>query len=381
MPLGVNDIREIAPLIPEGLPLGLRNYWYPVLQSEELPTDRAVGFTVLGEALAAWRDAAGKPCVVRDRCPHRSVKLSAGRVLAGELQCILHGLRFDGTGKCTLIPWENEQTREGQRPAVQAYSAAELGGYVWAYLGDANAMPPPPLEKEVPEELTKPDEFIWFRMPTEVWKANWLLTVDGSDGFHAVVLHSDSQAVANKTWTKGAVERPDVPLVDRRVRIVKTSHGIRGVATDKAGNALHHGHFTKDVRGDRFALPCLTTNPIVPAPGATPYTARLWQFPIDAERTQIVRYAAWRAKTAAERENATRVFNELTHPRFKQVSAEDAAIAEAQGDLVTARSQEYLLTPDVDVVKVRRLIRDAYVSQQTEAKRIAVRDGAMDYPF
>src|SRR5271170_2976298 len=121
MPLGTAEIREIAPLIPEGLPTGLRNYWYPILQTEELPSDRPVGLTVLGEGLAAWRNAAGAPCVVRDRCPHRSVRLSAGRVLDGELQCVLHGLRFDGTGACVLIPWESAETPEGQRPGVQAY--------------------------------------------------------------------------------------------------------------------------------------------------------------------------------------------------------------------------------------------------------------------
>lgn len=381
MPLGTSDIREIAPLIPEGLPMGLRNYWYPILQTEELSSDRPVGVMALGESLAAWRNAAGAPCVVRDRCPHRSVRLAAGRVLDGELQCILHGLRFDGTGHCVLIPWESEQTPEGQRPSVQAYPARELGGYVWAYLGDAVAMPPPPLESEVPEELAKPDKFIWFRLPTETWSANWLLTVDGSDGFHAVTLHSDSQAVANKQWQAGAAEHEAVPLAERRVRIVKTSHGIRGVATDKDGNALHHGHFTVDVKGDRFALPCITSNPIVPAPGAAPYTARLWQFPVDATRTLIQRYAVWPARTEAERERARRVFQDLTLPRLQKVSAEDAAIAEAQGELVSARSQEYLLTPDVDVVKVRRLIRDAFVAQQTEAKRLAVPTGALAYPF
>src|SRR4051794_26003322 len=97
---------ELAPGIPAGLPLGLRNYWYPVLQSEELPTGRPVGFKVLGENFAAWRDAKGRPNVVYDRCPHRSIKLSIGRVLDGNLQCVLHGLRFDGKGKCVLIPWE-----------------------------------------------------------------------------------------------------------------------------------------------------------------------------------------------------------------------------------------------------------------------------------
>src|SRR5215469_15047928 len=71
---------DVAPNLPAGLTGGLWNYWYPVLQSEELEPGKAVGFTVLGENLVAWRGRDGRPSVVRDRCPHRSIKLSIGRV-------------------------------------------------------------------------------------------------------------------------------------------------------------------------------------------------------------------------------------------------------------------------------------------------------------
>ena len=372
---------EIAPNLPAGLIRGLRNYWYPVLQSEELPHGKPVGFTALSEPLVAWRDGNGLPCVVRDRCPHRSIKLSVGRVYEGSLQCILHGLRFDGQGRCVMIPWDEEEDRTRRAPSATAYPAQELGGYVWAYLGDAEKLPPPALEREVPEELTKPDEFIWFRLPTEVWSANWLLAVDGSDAFHAVVLHASSQAVSNKTWTSGGAEQSEVPLSERSMKIVKTSHGIRGVALDARGNPLHHGHFTVDVKGDRFVLPCLHTNPIQPAPGAAPYTSRLWQFAVDEHRTQIARYAVWRARTDEEREKATQVFRELALPRLQKVSAEDSFAAEAQGDVVIARQEENLMAPDIDVVNVRRLIRKAFLSPITEHRRIDIAEGALRYPL
>ena len=74
-------------------------------------------------------------------------------------------LRFNGEGRCIMIPWEDQESGKQKGPAVAAYPAQELGGYVWAYLGDAKDVPPPPLEQEVPEELVKPDEFIWFRLP------------------------------------------------------------------------------------------------------------------------------------------------------------------------------------------------------------------------
>ena len=104
---------DVAPNLPAGLPKGLRNYWYPVLQSEELEAGKAIGFTVLGENLVAWRGRDGAPCVAHDRCPHRSIKLSVGRVFDGQLQCILHGLRFNGAGQCIMVPWEEDDSAQG----------------------------------------------------------------------------------------------------------------------------------------------------------------------------------------------------------------------------------------------------------------------------
>src|SRR5262245_4146862 len=151
------SIEDVAPNLPAGLPKGLRNYWYPVLQSEELEAGKAVGFTALGEGLVAWRDQDGRPNVVHDRCPHRSIKLSVGRVFDGQLQCILHGLRFNGKGQCVMVPWEENDENKPHWPSVRAYPARELGGYIWAYLGESEKFPAPPLEQEIPEELTKPD--------------------------------------------------------------------------------------------------------------------------------------------------------------------------------------------------------------------------------
>jgi phenylpropionate dioxygenase-like ring-hydroxylating dioxygenase large terminal subunit len=378
---GASRIAELAPNLPAGLPMGLRNYWYPVLQSEELGVGVALGFKVLDEPLVAWRGADGSPLVAHDRCPHRSIKLSVGRVFDGQLQCLLHGLRFDGSGRCTIVPWEEADEHKDTWPSVATYPAGELGGYIWAYLGDTTQCPPPPLEDEVPEELLKPTEFIWFRLPTEVWKTNWLLAVDGSDAYHAVVLHASSQAVSGKAWTGGEADASDVPLSERRMKIVRTSHGIRGVAVDASNRPLHHGHFTVDVKGDRFVLPCLHTNPIMPAPGAAPYTSRLWQFAIDENHTQIMRYAVWRAATEEERVRATKVFNEIALPRLKKVSAEDAYACEAQGDVVTARKEEHLMAPDVGVVGVRRLIHKAFMAPHQGEGRINVTRQALVYPL
>lgn len=357
----VESVEEIAASVPAGLERALPNYWYPILQSEELPETGTAAGHWLDMDLVAWRGPGGVPQVVRDRCPHRAAKLSKGRVLEGQLQCAFHGLRFDGDGACVLIPWE-EENESADELRVRSFPAQELGGYVWAYLGDAEVHPPPALQDELPTELSRPSEFVWYRMPTEVWDTNWLIAIDGSDAFHAVTLHAESQAVSDGKWEGGGAERPTVALEDRRVRITETPYGIRGVSTDLNGNPLHHGHVLKDVQGARFVIPCLTTNPIVPVPGVPPYVARLWQFPAGENRTQIVRYVVWRRSDVPEDLDLDQLVDEVVRPRVSKVSREDAEMAAAQGDLVSARAEEHLLEPDVDMFEVREVIKEAYLA-------------------
>jgi phenylpropionate dioxygenase-like ring-hydroxylating dioxygenase large terminal subunit len=378
--VSASDAGEIVKDVPVGLDGGLPNYWYPVLQSEEVAADQPHAFRVMGRELVAWRDGDGAPRVVLDRCPHRGAKLSIGLVLDGGIQCPLHGIRFDGEGACTRIPWEPDDSPLLDTITTTAYPTRELGGYIWSYLGDAGRFPPPPLEDEVPEELSHTDRFICFRLPTDYWKTNWLVAIDGGDAYHAVILHAESQAVSRDAWTGGGAREANVPVAERRLKIVQTEHGIRAIALDAAGEQVHHGHFTNQrMLGDRFVLPCITSNPIRPVPGVEPYTARLWQYPVDENLTRIERFFCFRAENDEQRETATRVFNEVALPRIERVGAEDKLVAESQGDLMSARANEVLFSPDVDLVKLRRQIRDAFLSARA-GKRVDVHSDSLVFP-
>jgi phenylpropionate dioxygenase-like ring-hydroxylating dioxygenase large terminal subunit len=363
------DVPEIAKGVPKGLEFGLRNYWYPVIESEKVKADEPTSFVMLGEALVAWRDRAGRPCVVRDKCPHRAAKLSQGRVLGGDLQCRWHGLRFDGAGRCTLIPWEPNDSKLLAEAGVVGYPAKEVGGQIWAYLGDSNQFPVPPLEDCLPEELTRPDEFITFRHPDEVWNCNWLQAFDGVDLFHAVMLHSNSQAVQREAYKgSGRPQQASVSIEDRRMSIVETPQGLRGVVYDPTGEQIHHGHILSGWDGQSVTLPALNSVPIRPAPGVPPYLGRHYQLPIDATHTLSVRFVSMRAQTAEERARCETIFRDVIAPRQRQVNDEDREIIEELGDLAESRSEEYLFYPDREVVQVRRMFADAFVGQ-SEGRR------------
>jgi phenylpropionate dioxygenase-like ring-hydroxylating dioxygenase large terminal subunit len=318
---------------------------------------------------------------VRDKCPHRAAKFSAGRVLAGDLQCAWHGLRFDGAGRCTLIPWESEDSKILREINVAAYPAEELVGYVWAYIGDTAKFPPPPLADCMPEEFSKPDEFMVFRHATDIWKTNWLQALDGSDGFHAVILHSDSQSAADaENWKGGRPERASVPLEDRRMQIVDTPQGLRGIALDHEGKQIHHGHFLDGWNGERWTLPCLFTIPLLPTKATGGFATRFYQFPIDETHTRSVRIVTLRARTEAERARCIKLWNEVIGPRQREIAAEDKAMSESMGSLEETRSEEFLLAADRDVVRVRRMMADAFLAQLRGERPLPTKD-ALVYPL
>ncbi|WP_338616315.1 Rieske 2Fe-2S domain-containing protein [Pigmentiphaga sp. CHJ604] len=368
------DGPELVRGVPQGLELGLRNYWYPMVQSEELPSGKPIGIRCLNEDLVLFRDKQGAPGVLFDRCPHRYVRLSSGRVLDGQLQCAYHGLRFDGGGACTLIPWESAaDAGQLSKARVRSYPCAELGGYVWAYIGDTGRFPAPPIEDCVPEELLHPDRFVHFRLPTEEWDANWLLVIDGSDAYHAVTLHMESQyheAVARYLGPEEGGGPKLTPLEDRRVRIVETDgHGLRGISVDLEGNMLDHGHGLDKIKGERFNLPGLVSNVLRPTAGTAAYVSRLFQVPIDYHRTRLFRYAAWRADTVEARARLALHFETVVKPRQLKTAAEDRELARVAGDLVDSRKNEILFGPDRDMLRIRRRIAAAFTAQQTGNRR------------
>jgi phenylpropionate dioxygenase-like ring-hydroxylating dioxygenase large terminal subunit len=117
----------------------LPDQWFIACQSEELGR-KPLPFTLQGVPLVLFRDADGRPHALLDRCPHRNVPLSFGRVVEGGLlQCGYHGWTFDGTGSCVRIPGLTGEVG-AQARRVPAYATREQDGFVWVY-SMANAEP------------------------------------------------------------------------------------------------------------------------------------------------------------------------------------------------------------------------------------------------
>lgn len=112
----------------------VRNAWYVAAWDRELQSGALLPRTVLGENLILFRDADGAPAALLDRCPHRLLPLSKGRLRHGVVECGYHGLTFDRTGRCVRAP---TQARVPENARVRTFPVAERMGMIWVWMGDA----------------------------------------------------------------------------------------------------------------------------------------------------------------------------------------------------------------------------------------------------
>lgn len=116
-----------------------RRWWYPACLSGQLGT-KPLGITLMDTPLVLFRDASGCPAAVLDRCAHRNAPLSLGSVHGdGCLQCPYHGWRYDGTGRCRVVPGLLGEASSRTRD-VLSHATCEQDGFVWVW-GESSTEP------------------------------------------------------------------------------------------------------------------------------------------------------------------------------------------------------------------------------------------------
>jgi len=160
----------------------LRNYWY-VAAAEEEVKEKPLGRVILGEPLVFARGGDGAVMAFEDRCAHRHLPLSMGKMVGNTLQCHYHGLRYDKTGACVRVPGQDHIPTNAR---VRSFPVVERYKWIWVWMGD------PALAD--PDTIT---DFHWFDDPA--WgakhsylhvQANWQLIVDNLlDLTHLAFVH------------------------------------------------------------------------------------------------------------------------------------------------------------------------------------------------
>ena len=196
----------------------VRDAWYVIAWSEALPVGGTVARTVLGEPLVAFRGEDGVANVVADRCPHRGVPLSMGKVAGPAIQCAYHGLRFDGAGACVHNP---HVKADPGRLAVRSYPVVERFGAVWVWTGDAGRADP-----------AKVPDYGWFDDGRAGYRtvrgqlhvqAGYRLIIDNLlDLSHAEYLHAGTVGTPGSAGSLKA----SVDVADERVTVLRKVYDL-----------------------------------------------------------------------------------------------------------------------------------------------------------
>ena len=173
------------------------NQWYIILSSDEVRKNKVLGVRRMGENLVVWRNPEGKVALFRDRCPHRGIKLSKGKVNGDHLQCPFHGFEYDLSGRCRLIPANGKAASVPDHIRAEALPVIEKHGFIYIWYSlvapTDNRVAPAP---EVPwftdldqgDPAGRPD-LLWKGF-TDHWKAHYSRAIENQlDVVHVPFIH------------------------------------------------------------------------------------------------------------------------------------------------------------------------------------------------
>ena len=185
--------------------------WYIVLESTEVKK-KPVGVTRLNEKLVFWRDQSNKVHCLSDPCIHRGAALSFGECVDNHIRCPFHGLEFDSTGRCVIIPANGAAKPVPENFVAHGYQTYENHGFIWIFFGNTD-----------PGE-TKPEFF-------------------GGLGNHSKLTRVDPWATHFSRAIENQLDVAHLPFVHRKT----IGRGGRTVADGPRLTWLHKNRFRVDV--------------------------------------------------------------------------------------------------------------------------------------
>ncbi len=334
----------MAPLAPDGGRLALpRAYWYLACESRDLGR-RPLRRTLLGTPLVLFRVRPGEPAALLDRCAHRNLPLSEGRVVGTQIECPYHGWRYDRRGHCREVPaLVGANELKGRR--VQAFPAAEQQGLVWVYMDPERPPSTPPFS--FPHVGARGYGLIRFRAEVQ---ATLHATLENMlDVPHTAFLH--------RGLFRGGPKRKIVAIVRRFGDRAEAEYVGEPRPSGLAGRLLAPRGGTV-VHLDRFLLPSIAQVEYRLGRSHLVVTSALT--PVDAFTTRFVSLTSFRLPVPAFLARA------LLAPLARHIFRQDARILRLQTEAVRRFGGESYSSTDADLLgpHMRGLLKRA---EQSEA--------------
>ena len=183
------------------------NLWYAIARSSEIGS-RPVGRELWHQPIVLFRASDGRLGALEDRCAHRFVRLSHGRLIDGaeeSLECAYHGWRFDTSGRCVHIP------HLAEKPVLEKY------GFVWIYPGESSRA-----QEVAPTAMTEWDNPNEIRSVARLsCRAHFSYLIENLMDMYHGKLHAEHQVWTANELTK--VEQSDRSELDLTVNSSRTA--------------------------------------------------------------------------------------------------------------------------------------------------------------
>jgi phenylpropionate dioxygenase-like ring-hydroxylating dioxygenase large terminal subunit len=185
------------------------NEWYVAALSEDV--DRTLQERwLLGLNVLLYRTTGGLPVALHNRCPHRSLPLSRGKLDGDDVVCGYHGLTFGPNGACLRIPTQ-DHVPDVMR--TRRFPVVERTPLIWIWMGNP----------DLADQAKIPDH-PWLSMPDYTHsrgcmhvKSNYVrLHENVLDLTHFPFLHGE--AIGDVAYAQAPF---DVAQVDESVRITR----------------------------------------------------------------------------------------------------------------------------------------------------------------
>ncbi len=212
-------------------PMGqvMRHHWLPACLSEEVPEPDGdpLKIRLLGEDLVVFRDSEGRVGVLDEMCPHRRASLVFGRNEDCGLRCLYHGWKIDVEGNVVEMSSEPAGSGFAEKVKHKAYPVREGAGFVWVWMGPAEAMP------EWQPPVFQPNPGTRISIAKIHVDCNWAQILEGAiDSAHSSSLHSSDMVPARVPGAAATDVNWLRPSTDKspRLQVQRTSFGFRYAA-------------------------------------------------------------------------------------------------------------------------------------------------------
>jgi phenylpropionate dioxygenase-like ring-hydroxylating dioxygenase large terminal subunit len=345
----------------------LQNAWYVAAWESEIG-NAPLARTILNEPVVMFRTPDGI-VALEDRCCHRALPLSMGKVEGAHLQCGYHGLEFNASGICVRVPG---QSKIPPGAHVRSYPLVRRWGWVWIWTGDP----------EQADEALLPE---WWWLDDPNWKttpgrdsspmpveANYLLISDNLfDISHLTYVHASSignDAIvdfpvkterSNRTisMSRYVPDRPPAPFYKKAGGFDGNVDRFLITTSDMPGYIVNHAG-TQQVNGN--AQPGEVTEDIG-------VEMKVMNLPTpETETSTHYFYAHSRHFRVNDPE-----WDEIYRTQFTAVFEEDQVILGAQQASITRAKNalEIDLNTDAPNIQVRNLMDSLIKEEQAELRR------------